>query len=145
MLINFLWGANLLMDRLTFWFSCSRLSRRQIILENVACFLAVSTSEIAVQTLCSLLFFVLIARLDVSFWKLFLPLHFAVWNWKAGRHQSYISQVSKYSINWPHPLASSMDCGCSKIWNHGLNHGLLLSLFMFLGWKYILNWMKIQD
>ena len=88
------------MDRLTFWFSCSRLSRRQIILENVACFLAVSTSEIAVQTLCSLLFFVLIARLDVSFWKLLLPLHFAVWNWKAGRHQSYISQVSKYSKYW---------------------------------------------
>ena len=32
-----------------------------------------------------------------------------------------------------------MSCGCSKIINHGLNHGLFLSLFKFLGCKIILN------
>ena len=115
MLINFLWGANLLMDLLTFWFSCSQLSRRQIILENVACFLAVSTSEIAVQTLCSLLFFVLIARLDVSFWKLLLPLHFAVWNWKAGRHQSYVSQISTIKTNYLSALRSVINWQMTKL------------------------------
>ena len=43
----------------------------------------------------------------------------------------------KYSKHWPpYLLASTMDCGCSKI----LNHWLFLSLFKFFGWKYILNW-----
>ena len=49
---------------------------------------------------------------------------------------------SKYSKQWPYLLASTMNCGCSRILNHGLNHGLFLSLFKFFGWKYILNWIN---
>ena len=41
----------------------------------------------------------------------------------------------KFSKNWPYLLAYTMDCDCSKILNHGLNHGLFLSLIKFLGWK----------
>ena len=45
----------------------------------------------------------------------------------------------KYSKHWPpYLLASTMDCGCSKI----LNHWLFLSLFKFFGWQFILNWME---
>ena len=45
----------------------------------------------------------------------------------------------KYSKNWPYLLAYVMGCDCSKMLNHGLNHGLFLSLFKFFGWKYIPN------
>ena len=37
------------------------------------------------------------------------------------------------------PVAHTIDFMCSKILNHGLNHGLLFSLFKFLGWKNNLN------
>ena len=39
----------------------------------------------------------------------------------------------KYSKQWPYHLASTIGCGCSKVINHGLNHGLFLPLFKFLG------------
>ena len=45
----------------------------------------------------------------------------------------------KYSKHWLSTVAHTIDCVCSKI----LNHGLLFSLFMFLGLKNI-N-LKIQD
>ena len=35
----------------------------------------------------------------------------------------------KYSKHWPYPVAYTIDCVCSKMLNHGLNHGLFLSLF----------------
>ena len=37
----------------------------------------------------------------------------------------------KYSKHWLSSVAHTIDCVCSKI----LNHGLLFSLFMFLGEK----------
>ena len=37
-------------------------------------------------------------------------------------------------------LTSTMDCGSNEMLNYGLNHGLFLRLFKYLGWKYILNW-----
>ena len=36
-------------------------------------------------------------------------------------------------------MAHTIDCVCSKILNHGLNHGLLFSLFKFFWVKDILN------
>ena len=39
----------------------------------------------------------------------------------------------KYSKQWLSTVAHRIDCVCSKISNHGLNHGLLSSLFKFLG------------
>ena len=44
--------------------------------------------------------------------------------------------------HWPYLLAYTMDWDCTKMLNHGWNHGLFLSLFKFFGWKYILNWNK---
>ena len=46
---------------------------------------------------------------------------------------------TKYSKHWLSTLAHTIDCVCSKILNHGLNHGLLFPLFKFFGWKNILN------
>ena len=46
----------------------------------------------------------------------------------------------KYSKHWlSTTVAHTIDCACSKILNHGLNHVLLFSLFKFFGWKNILN------
>ena len=45
----------------------------------------------------------------------------------------------KYSKHWLSTVAHTIDCLCSKILNHGLNHGLLFSLFKFFGWNNILN------
>ena len=42
----------------------------------------------------------------------------------------------KYSKHWLYTVAHIIDCVCSKILNHGLNHGLFLSLFKFFVWKY---------
>ena len=36
-------------------------------------------------------------------------------------------------------MAHTIDYVRSKILNHGLNHGLLFSLFKFFGWKNLLN------
>ena len=49
---------------------------------------------------------------------------------------------TKYSKHWPHTVAHTIDCVCSKMLNHVLNHELFLSLFKFFGWKYILNWIN---
>ena len=39
----------------------------------------------------------------------------------------------KYSQkHWPYTLAHTIDCVCSKMLNHGLNHGLFLSLFKLI-------------
>ena len=40
-----------------------------------------------------------------------------------------------YSKHWLTTVAHTIDCVYSKILNHGLNHGLLFSLFLFFGWK----------
>ena len=61
-------------------------------------------------------------RLPLIFWKL--------------------SQNPKYSKHWPDNVAHTTDCVCSKMLNHGINHGLLLSPFKFLGQKYNLYWIK---
>ena len=37
----------------------------------------------------------------------------------------------KYSKHYPYTVAHRIDCGCSKMLNRGLNHGLFLSLFFF--------------
>ena len=39
----------------------------------------------------------------------------------------------KYSKHLPYTMAHTIDCVCSKLLNHGLNHGLFLSLFKFFG------------
>ena len=38
----------------------------------------------------------------------------------------------KYSKHWLYTVAHTIDCVCSKMLNHGLNHGLLLSLFKLI-------------
>ena len=38
----------------------------------------------------------------------------------------------KYSKHWPYTMAHTIDCVCSKILNHGLNHGIFLSLFLLI-------------
>ena len=38
----------------------------------------------------------------------------------------------KYSKHWPYTVASTIDCGCHKMLNHGLNHGLYFSLFKLI-------------
>ena len=35
----------------------------------------------------------------------------------------------KYSKHWLYTVASTIDCGSSKLLNHGLNHGVFLPLF----------------
>ena len=44
----------------------------------------------------------------------------------------------KYSKHWSYTVAHTIDCVCSKMLNHGLNHELFLSLFKFF-------WMKIHS
>ena len=39
----------------------------------------------------------------------------------------------KYSKHFVTTVPHTIDCLCSKILNHGLNHGLLFSLFKFFG------------
>ena len=47
----------------------------------------------------------------------------------------------KYSKHWPYVLEAAKDCGCSKMLDHGLNHGLFLLLQGFCGKIYSrLNW-----
>ena len=36
-------------------------------------------------------------------------------------------------------MEHTIDCVCSKILNHGLNHGLLFSLFKFFGWYFYIE------
>ena len=38
----------------------------------------------------------------------------------------------KYFKHWPYTVAHTIDCVCSKMLNHGLNHGLFLSLFKLI-------------
>ena len=52
---------------------------------------------------------------------------------KVGAYSKVI--YSKFSKQWLSTVAHTIDCVCSKISNHGLNHGLLFSLFKFFGWK----------
>ena len=54
------------------------------------------------------------------------------------QNQSYISQVLTIYCG------THNQCMCSKILNHGLNHGLLFSLYKFFGWKNILNLLEIS-
>ena len=39
----------------------------------------------------------------------------------------------KYSRHWLSTVAHTIDCVCSEIFNHGLNHGLSFLLFKFFG------------
>ena len=39
---------------------------------------------------------------------------------------------TKYSKHWPFTVAHTIDCVCSKMLNHGLNHGFFLSLFKLI-------------
>ena len=45
----------------------------------------------------------------------------------------------KYSKHWPYTLAHTIDCVCSKMLNHGLNHGLVISF------NFQVFWMKIHS
>ena len=38
----------------------------------------------------------------------------------------------KHSKHWPYIVAYTIDCLCSKMLNHGSNHGLFLSLFKLI-------------
>ena len=38
----------------------------------------------------------------------------------------------KYSKHWPYTVTHTIDCVCSKMLYHGLNHGLNLSLFKLI-------------
>ena len=50
---------------------------------------------------------------------------------KINRNSKFIHpKYSKHSLS---TVAHTIDCVCSKILNHGLNHGLLFSLFKFFG------------
>ena len=39
---------------------------------------------------------------------------------------------TKYSKHWPYTVAHTLDCVCSKMLIHGLNHGFFLSLFKLI-------------
>ena len=39
---------------------------------------------------------------------------------------------TKYSKHWPYTVAHTNDCVCSKMLNHGLNHGLSLLLLKLI-------------
>ena len=39
---------------------------------------------------------------------------------------------TKYSKHWPYTVAHTFECVCSKMLNHGLNHGFFLSLFKLI-------------
>ena len=59
-------------------------------------------------------------------------------DWKYSAFESEPSTkviYPKYSKHWLSTVAHTIECVCSKILNHGLNHGLLFSLFKFFGWK----------
>ena len=68
----------------------------------------------------------------------------SVWSeWQAGnivKFQAYGKVINpKHSKHWQSTVAHTIECVCSKILNHGLNHGkLLFSLFRFFEWKNIL-------
>ena len=53
----------------------------------------------------------------------------------------------KCSKNRPYTVAHTIDSVCSKMFNHGLNHGLCLSLFKFFCMKIHseLNRFKIKN
>ena len=38
----------------------------------------------------------------------------------------------KYSKHWPFTVAHTIDCVCSKMLNHGINHGIFFSLFKLI-------------
>ena len=66
------------------------------------------------------------------------------WRARCQQHQQTILGkfkvvYPKYSKHWLSTVAHTIDCVCSKILNHGVNHGLLFSLFKFFWWKNILN------
>ena len=46
----------------------------------------------------------------------------------------------KYSKHWPYTVASTIDCVCSKMLSHGLNHGLS---FIWIVWStlYVYLWL----
>ena len=48
----------------------------------------------------------------------------------------------KYSKHWPYLLACTIDWDCSKILNHGFNHGFFILFLKLFDWKYILNWIE---
>ena len=50
--------------------------------------------------------------------------------------------TSKYSKHWPYHLAATMNCGSSKMLNHGLNLELFLLIFKVFGWKYVPDWIE---
>ena len=43
----------------------------------------------------------------------------------------------KFSKHLPNTVAHTIDCVCSKRLNHGLNHGLFLSLFKLIPWPML--------
>ena len=49
----------------------------------------------------------------------------------------------KWSKQWLSTVAHTIDCLYCKILNHGLNIGLLFSLFKFCGWKNI--WKQLKN
>ena len=67
-------------------------------------------------------------------------------NWPENRTATWLIQLlvmgkviyPKYSKHWPYAVASIIDCGCSKMLNHGLNHGFFLSLFKLI--PCLINW-----
>ena len=48
---------------------------------------------------------------------------------------------TKYSKHCPYTVAHTIDCVCSKI-NHGLNHGLFISLLKLILCPYIQLYMR---
>ena len=67
------------------------------------------------------------------------------WNWlfasnktrqallKQASKQVYVKFIyPKYSKHWPYTVTHTIDCVCSKMLNHSLNHGLFLSLFKLI-------------
>ena len=66
------------------------------------------------------------------------------WSLKVLERGTRKVKYPKYSKQCPYTVAHTIDCVCSKMLNHGLNHGLFLSLFKLFGWKYILNWINSE-
>ena len=47
-------------------------------------------------------------------------------------HTKLYNIYPKYSKHWPYTVAHTIDCVCSKMLNHGLNHWLFLSPFKLI-------------
>ena len=70
-------------------------------------------------------------RSSFSFFKLYKWGHTVVEDVDSSQVRGKV-MYPKYSKHWPYTVAHTIDCVYCKMLNHGLNHGLFLSLFKLI-------------